>query len=889
MSKLIKLFKIAGLGIAVLLGGAFAASFVFEDELKTYAFEQIESQLISKMDIKSSNFSFIDKFPKASLELKDVWIEDPVSEGDTLIFAKHVYLAFSPWNIFRGNYSVERIDVEDAYVNMIQDENGNDNFHFWKSSPDTTGSFSFDLSQVKVQNTHYIYSNLASNVNIDFQVDGLNVKAEFSDKQTSLTFKGDAFSNFLKLGSLSGLSNEALGLEGSMRILGDGDQLYFDDVNLELEAGGLTWGGSVLVAEEGVIIDGNFAVEGGDVGRFNRSFPDLLSEVFKEYQLSANIDAKGSIKGKTFADQIPEIKASIQLSNGGFMHKQSGEKLSDIETEADLVVYSDKTFSLATPEIIAEFRHGELKCSGTVENKKGPFIDAAVQGSVRLAELKSFFALDTLETFEGDVDFLAKWKGPLPDWKTTVESMKLTELSGNAKIDDASVKLKGSSREMHNVEGNLLLNGTTIAVQELKGMLGESDFKIEGFIKNFLPYLTDKDETLFLEASFYSEKLQLDQLLNESSEVEATQTQAFKLDVPAHISCNLNVEIEELLFKDFKAENVKGVARLAEAHLKLNPVSFTSSEGEFLADLSLVPAGPGHYKLLCEASIKNIEIAKFFKSLNSFGQDVITDKHIKGRADADISFKSDLDELLFMDRDKIYSLIDITIKQGELIGLESLAGISEYLRENKLISGFVEVDEFDKKLKHIRFSELSNTIEIENQEIRFPKMEIASSAMGISAYGKHSFNNEIDYSITFRIRDVLRKKNSEFGEVEDDGLGSKFFLAMTGTTSDPEFSFDRDAAKAQRKENRDEQKQEFKDLLKEEFGIFGKKDKASESEPKEQPKKDVKITVDWGESTDSTSKKIEEPKEKKKKSWLERLKEEEETEAPPPLDDDDDF
>jgi hypothetical protein len=239
--------------------------------------------------------------------------------------------------------------------------------------------------------------------------------------------------------------------------------------------------------------------------------------------------------------------------------------------------------------------------------------------------------------------------------------------------------------------------------------------------------------------------------------------------------------------------------------------------------------------------------------------------------------------------EELNSIVHITIDEGELIGLESLSGISDYLRNNRLISGFVEVEEFDRKLRHVRFSTLSNDIEIRNGVVHIPKMEIASSAMDISASGSHSFNNEIDYSIAFRIRDVLKKKRSAFGETEDDGLGSRFFLAMKGTTENPEFSFDRDARRAQRKEDLEREKKVFKDIIKEEFGgLFGKKkeDKTKDSgEQKPDKQEEAEITIEWSE-TDST--KNSKKEEKKKKSFWDRLKDDQDEEWVPDPDDDDD-
>jgi hypothetical protein len=128
--------------------------------------------------------------------------------------------------------------------------------------------------------------------------------------------------------------------------------------------------------------------------------------------------------------------------------------------------------------------------------------------------------------------------------------------------------------------------------------------------------------------------------------------------------------------------------------------------------------------------------------------------------------------------------------------------------------------------------------------------------------------------MNFRIRDILRKKKSEFGEEMDDGLGGRFFLAMTGTTTAPEFSFDKEALREKRKEDIQREKEAFKSLLREEFGLFNrKKEEPSATEGKtEQGGSNVNMTISWDEDSVPSPQQTTKPKEdKKKKGWLERM------------------
>ena len=73
----------------------------------------------------------------------------------------------------------------------------------------------------------------------------------------------------------------------------------------------------------------------------------------------------------------------------------------------------------------------------------------------------------------------------------------------------------------------------------------------------------------------------------------------------------------------------------------------------------------------------------------------------------------------------------IKIKNGRLKDFEPA----------KNLSRFADVNE----LKDLNFSTLSNTIEIKNNTIFIPKMNITTNALSLTLSGSHKFDNYIDY------------------------------------------------------------------------------------------------------------------------------------------------
>jgi hypothetical protein len=79
--------------------------------------------------------------------------------------------------------------------------------------------------------------------------------------------------------------------------------------------------------------------------------------------------------------------------------------------------------------------------------------------------------------------------------------------------------------------------------------------------------------------------------------------------------------------------------------------------------------------------------------------------------------------------------------------------------------------------------------------------------------------------------------NTEFGTIEDDGLGrTKMFLTVQGPVSDPKIKYDKKGVEEKIVEDVKKEKENLKTLLNKEFGWF-KKDTTSKSKEMDPPKK----------------------------------------------------
>jgi hypothetical protein len=262
---------------------------------------------------------------------------------------------------------------------------------------------------------------------------------------------------------------------------------------------------------------------------------------------------------------------------------------------------------------------------------------------------------------------------------------------------------------------------------------------------------------------------------------------------------------------------------MKDRRLRVSPMTFNTASGKVSGGLELDARDQDRpYPLAINATLTGIELTQLFKEFRDFGQDFIGHRHLSGRTTAQVAFNAPLTRDMRLDMQRLVCVIDIGVDNGAIKGHAPLSQVADHLQKNRLISPFVDVPELRRQLADVRFARLENQIEIHNGAIHIPLMTVRSSVMDIELSGTHWFDDRIDHHLNFRLSDLFRKapNDDEFGPVVDDGTGMRIFLHMYGTANDPQFGNDGAMAAAKRKKQFQEEKQELKQILREELGLF---------------------------------------------------------------------
>ncbi len=836
-------------------------TFVFEDDIKKYVTEELNTHLNTKIIVAPDdiNLTFIKDFPLASIEFENVTALDATNDTisrDTLFSAGEVSFSFSILDIFRENYTIRNIALEDGMVDVRVDKNGNDNYHFLKSDTLATASDSsevaFALEEITFTNVDLGYSDAPSESMYKLHVNDLVFAGDFASGEFALETEADFLIEELKQKDVSLFKGNYGHLNLGMNINTKSGSYAITTGELQIAEFMLDLSGNIQDKQNNYLVDLLIKGQDVDIASAISLLPDSARTNIADFESTGEFYFEATVKGLSGDTLTPDVEANFGIRNGATLTKKnSGITLSDISL-AGLYSNANNSDRLEISEFTASTSKSKLKGSFFMKGKN-PEYAASLSGNIDLAELQEIFEFDTIDAMSGKMDIHFDASGMQVDpGSLTAADLRKFKTWGDLKLTDAMFRTKNSSLDGDSLNGQLTFDGNNVSIKQFSGNYSGSDFVISGSVKNLLGFAFTDEEILAIDGEVTSRNLNLDKLLA-SDQTASNNNSAYELVLPERLKLHLNANVRHTKFCRFEADAITGTVDIKNKTLYANNVSFRSMEGIITGNGTIDATGDS-LLITCNSKISNVNITKMFYVFENFGQDSLNptlgDKNVSGILNSDVTFASMWDTKLNVNEKQIYTFADVSIEKGELRNFEPLLALSR----------FISVDE----LKAIKFNTLKNTIEIKNRVVSLPKMEIKSSAVDLAMSGTHDFDNMIDYHFVVSLDELRarkaktsKKENDEFGEeVEEDGSRRyKLYVAMKGPIDDPKITYmDRKGFIEQKKEEIRQEKQNLKEILNKEFGWF-KKDSTINQEDEKDPKdkkknKDDKGTIDFKKGKD---------------------------------------
>ncbi len=798
---------------------------IYEKDIKQYAIIEINKYLAVKVDVKDIEVAFLSSFPYASLNFQNVIIRDnyeTIKSEDTLFYAKNLYLNFSVIDIYNENYKVKNIKTNKAVLKIKTAENGEINYNITKPSEDTTSSnFEFAVELFKLYNLNFEYTNVATKQFYIFNLKEAKIKGDFNESKYDLEASAELFIDQLKTNSFSIVSEKNAHLDLKLNINTKSKTYHFTKGDLTIEEMPFKVKGSIKSDFINLSIDGNQI----DLDDLSKTILNNSIELANAYKGEGLVSFKSNIIGPLDKTIMPGISASFSIENGTVTQLKDNLSITGINVAG----YYNNTQEMKPEALVFEKMRMNLLGSHVEGHTKLidfaiPTFKGEISGDVDLKSIHEFFHLTNIKTLNGHIQFNTAYAIQFSDIQYNPQFFDISDTKGQFALKDVSYQSTTDKVLYQKINGDVVVNGDDAAAKNISIHTQNSDLLLNGALKDFIPYV-EGNSPLGLIATLESDYILLDDFLGDNKENASTQEAQTTFELTNAINLNLDLNVNVLDWDKHQFKNINGKLRMVDRVLDISRFNLSTLNGDIMGNLKLENHLTKGNTIEGKFKFNGIQVKQLFAEWDNFDQTTILSDNIKGHAKGQIDMILYFDQYFNIDMNKIWVNNEIEILDGALINLTTMKEITDYMRSNKALKVMLNkhISNFEDKLMNIKFETLSNNILIEKGRINIPKMDIYSSAMDIALAGWHDFNNDIDYHFSFRFRELKTiPEYTEFGKVEDDGLGWKIYLAMSGNIDDPIYKLDKDFRNATVKENITAEKSNVKSILKSELGLFEK-------------------------------------------------------------------
>lgn len=808
MKKITKVLLYSLLGLVSLL--LFLIGFVWlqQDSIKQYAIKQLNEQLSAPVSVSSIDITFIEQFPRVSLLLNNVVIRDPLRNKRNLLEARRLFFAFNLNDILTKQYNIKLIEIDSGHCHLFINEKGKPNYAIFKETTSGSDDIFLSLNHISLRNLNIVYENPESKQYYDIDAQSLLLSGNFRGKKESLSAAGELSVNKIIAG-IQLLKNKNITVDIALSI-DESQSLYsLSKGNIRLGTLALQCSGSIVNKKPNTRVDLSFTAGKLSITDLLELLPGNINKSFADYKSEGKIFFNGKINGELSAKKQPYININFGIENGTLTATKQHISITHINCKGEFTNGNKQqlqTSTLSIPNLQFKLGSGQMEGSLNMSNFENPYINLALKGSSTLTDIIRFTQSGWIEKADGNILFDIVINGNLNQLKNR-QGFLDSETRGHITLNANNVVFTKGNKTIERIETDFSLAGKDLTINHFKASIDKSDIVMSGTLENIVPYLLSEKQPLIANVTYKSDYINLEHLVMPIPAPPASASGS-NFALPELISVRANIAITQLVFHQFQANKISGSINWKGKKIETQGIELETMKGKILLKGIVENAADGNFNVRTRIDCKQTDMYELFRQCNNFGQTAITDKHIRGTLNATIDMSGEWNAKLACNLNKLYASGDIHITNGQLLNYEPLDALSKY----------VSVDD----LRNLKFAELKNRIEISNNTIRIPSMDMLNNALNLNISGTHTFDNFMDYHLRIKLSELLSKKRraqtNEFNE-EETTEGIFLYLSMKGPADNLKFSYDKKGAREQLKENLKKESEAAKSIWKKELGI----------------------------------------------------------------------
>lgn len=760
--KWLRVLTLSLLTIGVFLIAVFVAISWYVNSNKKVLMQQMTSLVAEnlnggQLEVKDIDVALWRTFPNLAIHLKHVSLSDSlyVVHQKKLFYFKDVYVRLKPLSLLSKQPKISKVFLANGTVYMFKDTNNYSNVEVFtrpQSAVKKPGNFRLEVADYAIDNVNFVFDNFLRNKK--FELDIHEIDGNLKVVQDALEFNvnldvtiGQLGFNLQKGGFLTDTK-----VKGPLRATFNVADNQLEVSNQRLKADGMP----VVVSgkfnfapdnkEYTLVIDGR----GIDFSKSRAMLSKHIANKLKVIEVRKPIDIYATINGELQYPDTPVVVVNFLIKNNAITIPIGDIDNANVQGRFTNRFKAGAGYGNDNTVIFIDKMNGALE--GVPMVLDASYVLDFAKPKI-YCKIKSSFPVERLDELAGssfnlkngiaDLDIF--YSGPLTPDDTFPRSM-----NGYVYIKNASLSYLPRNLRFDNCNATIQFDDQDVIFHTVDLESKSSSLHLDGIGKNFLSaYFNDANKALF-DIDIKSKQINLDEfksflVARKTGAAGATDGKVRFVKINeqldkalAQSDMMLDVRIDKVNYRKFNATNIRAEVNLLASGLTLRNVNINHAGGNIRVDGSIqqkYKANP--FKV--NAQIEQVDIAALMTAFENFGLEGITAENLKGRFNGNIAVAGGIDEFGSLMQRSLQGNISFKLQDGELHNFTPLLQIQKYAFKSR-------------NLAHVRFKELSNTLQLQKGLITIPPMEIISSAIYMRVQGVYGIDRGTDIALEIPLR-----------------------------------------------------------------------------------------------------------------------------------------
>lgn len=757
------------------------------------------------------DISVFSSFPQMSIVLKDVYIEDSHEGSYPLLTASEIRCQLSPLRVWKGDYTIKGLTIINSETNLKVNSQGENNYTILKPRENKSAdvsSMKFELRDVQLEKTRVRYIDVSAEEDLIFSSNELLASIQSANDVYDIEADGELTTEKISVNGNSFLAGKSFKVVSELSYDDAQRSLTIKPSTLNIRNSAFNVSGTYVWKQKNII---DITTQGyeTDIQTLLSLLNESVVKKFQKYRSKGDVYFTARLNGEISRKVSPSINIDFGFKDATLFNPDSRSQITGASMEGSFVspqILKTEVARLNLKNIKAKLNDEPFTADFQLQNFRDPVVKCSFDGRLDAKSLLDFYPIKNLEDLSGSMLANVKFDGKVGLLKKRSTAQRVST-EGTIELENIGLTFGQDKVRLENLRGNMQFNNIDLALSNVSGKLGNSDFLLNGFFKNIITFILFENQPIGIETDLKSRFLDVDQLFamgfgQPSQGTGDSGKNQYEFRISRNINLNFNCDVKGLRYKRFYATDLKGDLLVKNEMAVSRNIRFSSMGGD-MSFTGIVDAKNNKaIDVVSSFRLNGINADSIFYVFHNFDQNFIVDKHLKGKAYADVSLEFTLNQNLRLYQETLISDISTSIKGGELNNFEPMKKLNKYLN--------------DEGLSKLRFSEIKNDIHIENKTVFIPQMEVRTNVTTIKISGTHTFDQRIDYRLIAPLRNDKNITSVEAKQaLQEDGSGqSKLFLKIVGTADDYRVVYDSESVKKKIATDLKNEVQELKEAFK---------------------------------------------------------------------------